>query len=126
MNFKLWTFLAIMSIYTDKVLLIIGGGDLITSSFVNSILSERASEVRILGENETAMQSLRDEVNLKLETLKPETRKRLRFYVGDVADNAYMAEAMGGADYVLYVPSLPRDFDCEVAPAECTITFLEP
>lgn len=29
-----------MSIYTDKVLLFISGGDLITASFVNSILSE--------------------------------------------------------------------------------------
>ena len=81
--------------------------------------------MRILGENETVVQALRDEVNLKLEPLNPETKQRVRFYVGDVADNAYMAEAMGGADYVLYVPSLPSAFDCEVAPAECTITFLE-
>ena len=66
------------------------------------------------------VQALRDEINLKAET-----RKRVRIYVGDVADNAYMAEAMGGAEYVLYVPALPRAFDCEVAPAECTITFVE-
>lgn len=83
-------------------------------------MSEGAKEVRILGENEMVMQALRDEINLE-----PEIRKRLRFYVGDIADNAYMAEAMGGADHVLYVPSLPRAFDCEVAPAECIITFLE-
>lgn len=81
--------------------------------------------MRILGENETVVQALRDEITLKLEPLEPETRKCLRFYVGDIADNAYMAEAMSGADYVLYVPSLPRAFDCEVAPAECTITFLD-
>jgi len=98
---------------------------MITASLVNHILSEGAREVRVLGENETVVQALRDEVNLKLEPLKPETKQRMRFYVGDVADNAYMAEAMGGVDYVLYVPSLPRAFDCEVAPAECTITFLE-
>ncbi len=88
-------------------------------------MSDGAKEVRILGENETAVQLLRDEVNLKLETLKPETKQRVRFFVGDVSDNAYMAEAMSGVDYVLYVPSLPRAFDCEVAPAECTITFLK-
>ena len=84
-----------MSIYTDKVLLIIGGGETVTASFVEHIVSEGAKEVRILGENETAMQSLRDEITLKLEPLKPETRQRVRFYVGDVADNAFMAEAMG-------------------------------
>ena len=45
--------------------------------------------------------------------------------MGDVSDNAYMAEAMGCADYVLCVLSLPRAFDCKQAFAECTIKFLE-
>lgn len=63
-----------MSTYTDKVLLFIGGGEMITPSFVERILSDGAKEVRILGENEMSVQALRDEVNLKLETLKPETR----------------------------------------------------
>ena len=45
--------------------------------------------------------------------------------MGDISDNAYMAEAMSSVDYVVYVPSPPRAFDCEVAPAECTVTFLE-
>lgn len=56
-----------MSIYTDKVVLIIDGGEMITASLVNHILSEGAREVRILGENETVVQALRDEINLKLE-----------------------------------------------------------
>ena len=44
-------------------------------------MSEGANEVRFLGENEMVVQALRDEVNLKLEPLKPETKQRLRFYV---------------------------------------------
>lgn len=32
---------------------------------------------------------------------------------------------MSGADYVLFIPSVPRLFDCEVAPAVTTINFLE-
>lgn len=44
---------------------------MITASLVNHILSEGAREVRILGENETVVQALRDEINLKLEPLKP-------------------------------------------------------
>lgn len=61
----------IMSTYNDKVLLIIGGGEKVTASFVGHIVSEGASEVRILGENETVVQALRDGINLKLEPLKP-------------------------------------------------------
>ncbi|MBR1461789.1 MAG: polysaccharide biosynthesis protein [Prevotella sp.] len=109
-----------MSIYTDKMLLVIGGEEIVNAFFVEKILNEGAREVRILGESETELQSLRESLNVELGTLN----QKLRFYVGDRSDNAYLEEAMAGVDYVLYFPAVPRAFDCEVAPAENTVTFL--
>lgn len=110
-----------MSIYRDKVVLIVGGLNIIDSSFVAGILDAGAREVRILGSSETAVQSLREEL---------ESTPRLRFFVGDMTDNTYLEEAMSGADYVLFVPetwNLKPETNrmVEEAPAETTITFLE-
>ena len=80
-----------------------------------------------MGSSETAGQSLREELkHLKLlKPLKPEVKERLSFFVGDMSDNTYLEEAMSGANFVLFVPAIPRPFDCEVAPAVTTINFLE-
>ena len=110
-----------MNIYKDKVILIIGGQNLIDAAFVQHFLDGAAREVRILGSSETAIQSLREELNLEPGSLN----QKLCFFVGDMTDNAYLEEAVTGADYVLFIPSIPRPFDCEVAPAVTTITFLE-
>lgn len=44
-----------------------------------------------------------------------------RFFVGDMSDNAYMEEALTGANFLLYLPVIPRPFDCDVAPAQTTV-----
>lgn len=107
--------------YNDIVILIIGGQNLIDATFVQRFLDGGAKEVRVLGSIETAVQALRDE----LLSMHPEAINRLRFFVGDMGDNAYMEEAVTGANFVLYVPAIPRPFDCDVAPAESTVNFLE-
>ena len=112
-----------MNTYNNKVVLLADERHLVDAAFVQRMLDAGAKEVRILNGSETAMQALRE--GMELETLKPETKSQLRFFVGDVSDNAYMEEAVTGADFVLYMPSIPLPFDCEVAPAETTITFLE-
>lgn len=114
-----------MTTYNNKTILLVGGLTLIDTPLVLHILEGGAKEVRVLGSSETTMQALREALLPETCDLNLETKKRLRFYVGDMTDNTYLEEAMSGADYVLFVPAIPRSFDCEVAPAVTTINFLE-
>lgn len=51
---------------------------------------------------------------------------RVKYYVGDVNDPAYLTEAMDGVDYVLYVPTKKSERECEEAPAEACTALLNP
>lgn len=114
-----------MTIYNNKVILLIGGQTLMDAAFVQRFLDGGAKEVRVLGSSETAVQTLREALLPETCSINLETKKRMRFYVGDLSDNAYMEEAVTGADFVLFIPAVPRPFDCEVAPAVTTVNFLD-
>ena len=103
-----------MTTYNNKTILLIGGQNLIDAPLVQRFLEGGAKEVRVLGSSETAMQSLREELLPETCNLNLETKKRLRFYVGDMSDNTYLEEAMSGTDFVLFIPAIPRPFDCGV------------
>lgn len=51
---------------------------------------------------------------------------RVKYYIGDVNDPAYLAEAMGGVDYVLYAPTIKSERECDEDPAEACAALLNP
>lgn len=107
-----------MNTYTNKVILLAGNLNQIDTAFVGRLLDAGAREVRILGGSETAMQALRDEMLSQ----KPDAIDRLRCFIGDMGESAYLRDAVMGADYVLCIPSIRPQFDCDADPAStCTL-----
>lgn len=51
---------------------------------------------------------------------------RVKYYVVDVNDPAYMAEAMDGVDYVVYAPTIESERECVEDPAEACTALLNP
>ena len=57
-----------MSIYNDKTILLVGGLNLVDAPFITRLIEAGAKEVRVLDGTETAVQALRDKLNLEPET----------------------------------------------------------
>lgn len=55
-----------------------------------------------------------------------EAAARVKYYVGDVNDPAYLAEAMDGVDYVVYETWTLNPETCEADPAEACTALLNP
>ena len=51
---------------------------------------------------------------------------RVKYYVGDVNDPAYLAEAMDSVDYVVYEAWTLNPETCEANPAEACTALLHP
>lgn len=110
-----------MSNYKDKVILIVGGQNIIDATFVEDIIEGSAQEVRILWGSETAVRELRDTVLAHT----PEAVNRLRCYIGDKGESEYLREAAMGAGYVLCLPTIRPDEDCDRNPADACGSLLK-
>lgn len=62
----------------------------------------------------------------RLQATDAETAVRVKYYIGDVNDPAYLAEAMDGADFVLYAPTIKSERGSDEDPAEACTALLEP
>ena len=106
-----------MTKYNDKVLLLIGGTRLITEAVVRHFLEQGVGQVRAYSGDEEGLTALRDRL---------QSAARVKYYVGDVNDPAYLAEAMDGVDYVVYEAWTLNPETCEADPAEACTTLLNP
>lgn len=111
-----------MNTYENKVVLIAGNLNLFEVSIIQHILDGGAKEVRILGGNETIIQSLREQLLSK----KPDAISRLRCYISALGESDYNREAAMGANLVLCLPSVCPNEDCERNPADACLALLEP
>lgn len=111
-----------MTAFTNKTLLLIGGSNLINEDVLRHFLAQDVQQLRLFSGDEEGMTLLRD--TLAKENLADATR--VKFFVGDIDDPAYLEETMHGVDYVLYAPAMKSSVECEEQPAEACNTILNP
>ena len=51
---------------------------------------------------------------------------QVKYYIGDVNDPAYLAEAMDDVDFVPYAPTIKSERECDEDPAEACTALLNP
>jgi UDP-glucose 4-epimerase len=94
--------------FKDKVLLITGG----TGSFGNVVLRRLlhmdVREIRIFSRDEKKQEDMRIALN----------HDKLRFYIGDVREEASISQALKGVDYVFHAAALKQVPSCEFYPME--------
>jgi UDP-N-acetylglucosamine 4,6-dehydratase len=98
--------------FKDKILMITGG----TGSFGNTVLKRFLStdvrEIRIFSRDEKKQEEMRIALN----------NSKLKFYIGDVRDDASLQQAMKGVDYVFHAAALKQVPSCEFYPMEAVRT----
>lgn len=98
--------------FSDKTLLITGG----TGSFGNAVLKRfldtEVHEIRIFSRDEKKQEDMRIALN----------DAKLRFYIGDVRDEASVRQVMKGVDYVFHAAALKQVPSCEFYPMEALRT----
>lgn len=78
--------------------------------------------MRAYSGDEEGLTALRD----RLQTADAAMAARVKYYVGDVNDPAYLAEAMDGVDNVVYEAWTLNPETCEADPAEACMALLHP
>lgn len=109
-----------MTIYNNKVLLLIGGTRLITEAVVRHFLEQGVGQVRAYSGDEEGLTALR----VRLQAADAAVAPWVKYYIGDVNDPAYLAETMDGVDYVLYTPTIKSERECDEDPAEACTALL--
>lgn len=98
--------------FENRTLLITGG----TGSFGNAVLRRALGmglrEVRLLSRDEKKQDDMR----------KRYASDKLKFYIGDVRDQASVMSAMRGVDYVFHAAALKQVPSCEFHPMEAVKT----
>ena len=95
---------------------------MITETSVRHFLEQGAKQVRVFCGDEEGMTALRSQ----LQAADAAAAARVKYYIGDVTAPAYLDEAMSGADYVLYAPTIPYAHQCDEHPAEACTALLAP
>lgn len=111
-----------MSTYNSIVLLLIGCKRLITDVEVRHFLEQGVGQVRVYSCDEEGLTALRG----RLQTADVATATRVKYYVGDVNDQAYLAEAMDSVDYVVCETWTLNLETCDADPAEACTALLHP
>lgn len=98
--------------FDNKTLMITGG----TGSFGNTVLRRfldtEVREIRIFSRDEKKQEDMRIALN----------HPKLRFYIGDVRDEASVRQAMKGVNYVFHAAALKQVPSCEFYPMEALRT----
>lgn len=92
--------------------LITGGTGSFGKTMLRQLLSDGASEIRILSRDEEKQDALRNELR----------DNRVNFYIGDVRDRESVARAMSGVDCVFHAAALKQVPSCEFFPLEAVRT----
>lgn len=102
----------IEDIFKDKVLLITGGtgsfGNVVLERFLNTSIKE----IRVFSRDEKKQDDMRRNYQ----------NEKIRFYIGDVRDEASIRRAMVGVDYVFHAAALKQVPSCEFFPIEAVKT----
>lgn len=95
-----------------KVLMITGGTGSFGQTVLNRFLDTDFKEIRIFSRDEKKQEDMRLTLN----------HPKLRFYIGDVRDEASLRQAMKGVNYVFHAAALKQVPSCEFYPMEALRT----
>jgi len=98
--------------FNNKTLLITGGTGSFGQTVLKRFLDTDVQEIRIFSRDEKKQEDMRIEFN----------HPKLRFYIGDVRDDASLRQAMKGANYVFHAAALKQVPSCEFYPMEALRT----
>jgi UDP-glucose 4-epimerase len=98
--------------FDDSVLMITGGTGSFGQAVLNRLLSTGVKEIRIFSRDEKKQEDMR--IAFK--------NSKLRFYIGDVRDQASVSRAMKGVDFVFHAAALKQVPSCEFYPMEAVLT----
>ena len=97
---------------TNKTLLITGGTGTFGNAVLRRYLHTNIKEIRIFSRDEKKQDDMR----------KAYANPRLKFYLGDVRNDASLYDAMAGVDYVFHAAALKQVPSCEFYPMEALLT----
>ncbi len=98
--------------FDDKTLLITGGTGSFGQAVLKRFLDTDVNEIRIFSRDEKKQEDMRISLN----------HPKLRFYIGDVRDEAGLRQAMKGVNYVFHAAALKQVPSCEFYPMEALRT----
>lgn len=104
--------------FSGKTLLITGGTGSFGTTVLKHFLETDVSEIRIFSRDEKKQDDMRHSV----QSLHPETAKKVRFHIGDVRDERSVRDVMPGVDYVFHAAALKQVPSCEFFPMEAVKT----
>ena len=107
-----------MSLFTNKTLLITGGTGSFGNAVLNRFLDTDIGEIRIFSRDEKKQDDMRHEFQAKM----PEVADKISFYIGDVRDINSVKNAMHGVDYIFHAAALKQVPSCEFFPVEAVKT----
>jgi UDP-N-acetylglucosamine 4,6-dehydratase len=99
-------------LFKNKTLMITGGTGSFGKTVLNRFLDTDVKEVRIFSRDEKKQEDMRIALN----------HPKLRFYIGDVRDEASLRQAMKGVNYVFHAAALKQVPSCEFYPMEALRT----
>ena len=98
--------------FDNKTLMITGGTGSFGQAVLRRFLDTNVCEIRIFSRDEKKQEDLRIALN----------HPKLRFYIGDVRDEASLYQALKGVDYVFHAAALKQVPSCEFYPIEAVMT----
>lgn len=98
--------------FKDKTLMITGGTGSFGQTVLKRLLDTDVREIRIFSRDEKKQEDMRIALN----------NPKLRFYIGDVRDEASVRQAMKGVNYVFHAAALKQVPSCEFYPMEALRT----
>ena len=98
--------------FNSKTLMITGGTGSFGETVLRRFLDTDVDEIRIFSRDEKKQEDLRIRLN----------HSKLRFYIGDVRNEASLRQAMKGVNYVFHAAALKQVPSCEFYPMEALRT----
>lgn len=98
--------------FNSKTLMITGGTGSFGQTVLKRFLDKDVREIRIFSRDEKKQEDMRIAFN----------HPKLRFYIGDVRDEASVRQAMKGVNYVFHAAALKQVPSCEFYPMEALRT----
>ena len=101
-----------MKFFKTKKILITGGTGSFGNAFLDKLLLEDFSEVRIFSRDEKKQNDMRIKYN----------NSKIKFYIGDVREYNSISDALIGVDYVFHAAALKQVPSCEFYPIQAVNT----
>jgi UDP-N-acetylglucosamine 4,6-dehydratase/5-epimerase len=100
------------NLLNNKILMITGGTGSFGKTVLKRFLDTGVKEIRVFSRDEKKQEDMRIAIN----------HPKLRFYIGDVREQASIRQAMKGVNYVFHAAALKQVPSCEFYPMEAMRT----